>query len=138
MRLPILAASLAGAAVLVGTLAFVASDVKAAGHRLAHPEAAAAAKPAAAVADHAEAAYCTPQFKEVLKRVVDACGLVGEGDRRGCAPVDVNSFASSMCINSEFSWFANNLSTWFKTWTISFNLKQNLILIFPSTNTDKR
>lgn len=94
MRLPILAASLAGAAVLVGTLAFVASDVKAAGHRLAHPEAAAAAKPAAAVADHAEAPYCTPQFKEVLKRVVDACGLVGEGDRRGCAPVDVNSFAS--------------------------------------------
>jgi outer membrane protein OmpA-like peptidoglycan-associated protein len=85
---------LAGLAALTGTLIFVASDVKAAGRRITHPEEKVAAAPAAAVADHAEAPYCTPQFKEVLKRVVDACGLVGEGDRRGCAPVDVNSFAS--------------------------------------------
>lgn len=94
MQLTLLAAGLAGAAALAGALAFVAADVKAAGHRLAHPEQAAAPKPAAAVADHAEAPYSTPQFKEVLKRVVDACGLVSGGDRRGCAPVDVKSFAS--------------------------------------------
>jgi len=88
-------AGLAGAAALTGVLAFVVADVKAAGRRITEPKAAsAAAEPAAAVADHAEAPYCTPQFKEVLRRVTDACGLVGEGDRRGCAPVDVTSFAS--------------------------------------------
>jgi outer membrane protein OmpA-like peptidoglycan-associated protein len=52
------------------------------------------AAPAAAVADHTDAPYCTPQFKSVLARVVDACGLVGQDARRGCEPVDVKSFAS--------------------------------------------
>ncbi len=93
MQRAALVAGLGGVAALAGSLVFVSADVKSAGHRLAHPEEKVAA-PAAAVADHAEAAYCTPQFKEVLKRVVDACGLVGESDRRGCAPVDVKTFAS--------------------------------------------
>jgi len=93
MQRAAIVAALGGTAALVGALLFVSSDVKAAGHRLAHPEEKVAA-PSAAVADHAEAPYCTPQFKEVLRRVVDACGLVGETDRRGCAPVDVKSFAS--------------------------------------------
>lgn len=88
-----LVAGLGGAAALAGALAFVSSDVRAAGHRLEHPEVKAPTA-AAATADHAEAPYCTPQFKEVLRRVVDACGLVGETERRGCAPVDVKSFAS--------------------------------------------
>lgn len=89
-----LVAGLAGVAALTGVLTFVVTDVKAAGKRLTAPAATPAPAAAAAVADHAEAPYCTPQFKEVLRRVVDACGLVGEGDRRGCAPVDVKSFAS--------------------------------------------
>lgn len=93
MQRAAIVAGLGGAVALLGALIFVSNDVKAAGHRLEHPEEKVAA-PAAAVADHAEAPYCTPQFKEVLKRVVDACGLVGESDRRGCAPVDVKSFAS--------------------------------------------
>jgi outer membrane protein OmpA-like peptidoglycan-associated protein len=46
-----------------------------------------------AVADDAEAPYCTPQFKEVLQRVLFACGLVG-GDRRGCQPADVEKLAT--------------------------------------------
>src|SRR6185369_7701670 len=46
----------------------------------------------AAVADHTEAAYCTPQFKQVLDRVLNACGLVGQEDRRGCQPADVKTF----------------------------------------------
>ena len=83
-----LVAGLAGVAALTAVLSFVVADVKAAGKRLTAPTpTAATATPAAAVAEHAEAPYCTPQFKEVLRRVVDACGLVGEGDRRGCAPV---------------------------------------------------
>ena len=77
--------------VLGGTMLFVHSDVHAAKERLEHP---AAPAETVAVADHTEAAYCTPQFKEVLQRVVNACGLVGQQERRGCQPVDVKSFAS--------------------------------------------
>lgn len=93
MQRAAIVAALGGAAALAFALLFVSSDVRAAGQRLEHPEVKVSA-PSAAVADHAEAPYCTPQFKEVLKRVVDACGLVGESDRRGCAPVDVKSFAA--------------------------------------------
>lgn len=53
-------------------------------------------KPKVAVADQAEVAYCTPQFKQVLERVLHSCGLAaeGEGARRGCKPSDVKTFAS--------------------------------------------
>jgi outer membrane protein OmpA-like peptidoglycan-associated protein len=47
-----------------------------------------------ATADHAEAAYCTPQFKDVLQRVLHSCGLMEENTRRGCKPADVKTFAS--------------------------------------------
>lgn len=93
MNTPVLVASLAGAGALLGSVAFVTGDVRASATRLEHPEQAAAAQPAAAVADHTEAAYCTPQFKNVLKRVLDACGLVGQEERRGCQPADVKTFA---------------------------------------------
>jgi outer membrane protein OmpA-like peptidoglycan-associated protein len=88
--------ALAGAAVglallLLGTGA-VASMVHGAAERLAHP--AAIAPEAVAVADDAEAPYCTPAFKQVLQRVLNACGLVGAEQRRGCQPADVKTFAS--------------------------------------------
>jgi outer membrane protein OmpA-like peptidoglycan-associated protein len=53
-------------------------------------------KPKVAIADQAEVAYCTPQFKQVLERVLHSCGLAaeGEGARRGCKPADVRTFAS--------------------------------------------
>ena len=60
-----LAGSLAGAILLVVMLVSIRSAVKAAGERLATPE---TDKPAVAIADEAEAAYCTPQFKQVLER----------------------------------------------------------------------
>jgi len=47
-----------------------------------------------AIADHAEAPYCTPQFKQVLERVLHSCGLVEGQSRRGCQPADVKTFAS--------------------------------------------
>jgi outer membrane protein OmpA-like peptidoglycan-associated protein len=63
-----------------------------AGKRLVTPD---APKPKVAIADQSEVAYCTPQFKQVLERVLHACGLAeGEGDRRGCKPADVKTFAS--------------------------------------------
>ena len=51
------------------------------------------AKPKVAVADDADAPYCTPAFKTVLERVLHACGLVGADARRGCQPGDVKSLA---------------------------------------------
>jgi outer membrane protein OmpA-like peptidoglycan-associated protein len=81
-------------AVLLGSsLGFVHSEVRAASKRLAEP---AQKDPTqqAAVADHTEAPYCTPQFKTVLQRVLNACGLVGQESRRGCQPADVKTLAS--------------------------------------------
>jgi outer membrane protein OmpA-like peptidoglycan-associated protein len=93
--------SMAGMAGLIGAGAFVLliavmallvrGWVNAAATRLVTPE---AEKPKVAVADQAEVAYCTPQFKEVLQRVLHSCGLAGEESRRGCQPADVKTFAS--------------------------------------------
>jgi len=51
-------------------------------------------RPQVVLADQAEAAYCTPEFKQVLERVLHACGLDGGTSRRGCQPADVKSLAS--------------------------------------------
>ena len=80
-----------GGALLVAVLVFVRATVAGAAERLQQP---AAAAPAVAVADDGEEAYCTPAFKRVLERVINACGLVGGEQRRGCQPADVKTFAS--------------------------------------------
>jgi len=77
--------------VLVAT-ASVATTVTSAKSRLEHPDS--PGQQAVAVADDAEVAYCTPAFKQVLQRVLNACGLVGTEQRRGCQPADVKTFAS--------------------------------------------
>jgi hypothetical protein len=77
--------------ILIVVLLSVRSSVASAEERLLTPE---AEKPKVAVADHAEVAYCTPRFKEVLKRVLHSCGLAKGEDRRGCKPTDVKTFAS--------------------------------------------
>ena len=90
-RAAIVAVAVATALVLVVTGA-VGAMVHGAKDRLEHPEESAHAQ--VAVADDAEMAYCTPAFKEVLQRVINACGLVGTEQRRGCQPADVKTFAS--------------------------------------------
>src|SRR5450432_4852867 len=80
-----------GALLVLGVALAIRSAVKSAGERLATPE---TDKPAVAVADQAEAAYCTPQFKQVLERVLHSCGLAEGDSRRGCQPADVKTFAS--------------------------------------------
>jgi outer membrane protein OmpA-like peptidoglycan-associated protein len=87
-------AGIATSCVVLGAvlLAVVVSEASAT-TRLVTPEAE-AEKPKVAVADHAEAAYCTPQFKQVLERVLHSCGLTGGEGRRGCRPADVKTFAS--------------------------------------------
>jgi outer membrane protein OmpA-like peptidoglycan-associated protein len=88
---PGIVAIAAGAALLAAMLLFVRVTVAGAGDRLRKPQAAA---PAVAVADDSEEKYCTPAFKQVLQRVINACGLVGGEGRRGCQPTDVKTFAS--------------------------------------------
>src|SRR5688572_19883154 len=84
----------AGAAMLVGSVFTVQGEVRAAAKRLKTGIADAASKPKVAIANDAEAAYCTPEFKTVLQRVLNACGLVGQDSRRGCQPADVKTLAS--------------------------------------------
>jgi outer membrane protein OmpA-like peptidoglycan-associated protein len=93
MKFALPAGLFCGALALAASLGFVHREVSAAGKRLAEP---ARKDPAlqAAVADHTEAPYCTPQFKEVLQRVINACGLAGQESRRGCQPADVKTLAS--------------------------------------------
>jgi outer membrane protein OmpA-like peptidoglycan-associated protein len=82
---------LAGIGMITALLIGIRSQVRAAGERLATPD---QSKPAVAIADQAEAPYCTPQFKQVLERVLHSCGLVEGQSRRGCKPADVKTFAS--------------------------------------------
>jgi outer membrane protein OmpA-like peptidoglycan-associated protein len=91
-RKGLLAGLAAGGVLVAGALLFIGGTVHAAGNRLTHPEAAKNAAPVA-VADEAEVGYCTPAFKQVLQRVLNACGLVGSEQRRGCQPADVKTFA---------------------------------------------
>jgi outer membrane protein OmpA-like peptidoglycan-associated protein len=79
-----------GAVLVLGSLLAVRLWVSGAAERLTTPE---AEKPKVAVADQSEVSYCTPQFKQVLERVLHSCGLGGE-TRRGCQPADVKTFAS--------------------------------------------
>jgi hypothetical protein len=80
--------------VLLSTTAFaVHGQVEGAAHRL-KTGVSEAVKPKVAIANDAEASYCTPAFKTVLQRVLNACGLVGTDSRRGCQPADVKTLAS--------------------------------------------
>jgi outer membrane protein OmpA-like peptidoglycan-associated protein len=81
-----------GAVFVFGAALSVRLWVSGAADRLTTPEAEA---PKVAVADQSEVAYCTPQFKQVLERVLHSCGLTeGDSSRRGCQPADVKTFAS--------------------------------------------
>ena len=81
----------AGALFVFGTAIAVRLWVSGAAERLTTPE---AEKPKVAVADQSEVGYCTPQFKQVLERVLHSCGLAEGDSRRGCQPADVKTFAA--------------------------------------------
>jgi outer membrane protein OmpA-like peptidoglycan-associated protein len=82
----------AGCALLATTALEVDAQVGKAALRL-KTGVAEADKPKVAIANDADAPYCTPAFKQVLERVLHACGLVGADARRGCQPADVKSLA---------------------------------------------
>jgi outer membrane protein OmpA-like peptidoglycan-associated protein len=68
----------------------VGSAVSSAKQRLLHPD----QPPGIAIAQQAEVAYCTKDFKQVLERVLHSCGLSAETERRGCKPADIKTFAA--------------------------------------------
>ncbi|HEX3851941.1 MAG TPA: hypothetical protein VHW01_13305 [Polyangiaceae bacterium] len=92
-QMPIAAAAGLGAGALLvfGVAIAVRLWVSGAAERLSTPE---AEKPKVAVADQSEVGYCTPQFKQVLERVLHSCGLAEGDSRRGCQPADVKTFAA--------------------------------------------
>ncbi len=47
-----------------------------------------------AVAQEANEAYCTPELKKILRRVLQSCGLLHGRAGRGCKPVDARSVAT--------------------------------------------
>lgn len=83
----------AGCVALIASVFALQGQVEAAGQRL-KTGATEEPKQQVAIANDAEAPYCTPAFKQVLQRVLNACGLVGSDSRRGCQPADVKNLAS--------------------------------------------
>jgi hypothetical protein len=82
-----------GCGALLASALALQGQVQAATQRL-RTGATEAPKTQVAIANDAEAAYCTPAFKQVLQRVLNACGLIGAEARRGCQPADVKTLAS--------------------------------------------
>jgi outer membrane protein OmpA-like peptidoglycan-associated protein len=50
--------------------------------------------PAVAVAAEANEAYCTPELKQILRRVLASCGLLGGQGGRGCQPLEAKNVAT--------------------------------------------
>lgn len=91
---PIVVGSVVGFGMLLWATLSVRGEVRAANERLITGATEAKADAKIATADDAELPYCTPEFKQVLSRVIHACGLSGSDGRRGCQPGDVKQLAS--------------------------------------------
>jgi len=73
----------------------VRSWSRAAEVRLHEAEEAAKAEPAkVAIAAEANESYCTPALKQILRRVLQSCGLLNAGGGRGCQPLEAKSVAT--------------------------------------------
>jgi outer membrane protein OmpA-like peptidoglycan-associated protein len=81
-----------GCALLLATAFGVRGEVRASAERLRTGEVL-TEQPKVAVANDAEEKYCTPEFKQVLQRVLNDCGLLQDA-RRGCQPADVKTIAT--------------------------------------------
>ncbi len=63
--------------------------------RLVESERAESNKPSmVAVAQEANESYCTPELKQILRRVLASCGLIGASGGRGCQPLEAKSVAT--------------------------------------------
>ena len=84
-----------GLALLLLPAVMVTGWVVQAKRRLETSEAPENAAPAVAVASRANEAYCTPELKQILRRVLASCGLIGGGTGgRGCQPIEAKHVAT--------------------------------------------
>lgn len=85
-----------GVACLFVPSALIAYWVSAAGARLEYVEALPTdqSAPQVALASAANEGYCTMQLKTVLRRVLKSCGLLDNGEVRGCQPMDAKNVAT--------------------------------------------
>lgn len=84
-----------GFLLLILPAVLVSSWVNGAENRLAETEAAESANPqAVAVAAEANESYCTPELKQILRRVLASCGLIGASGGRGCQPLEAKNVAT--------------------------------------------
>jgi outer membrane protein OmpA-like peptidoglycan-associated protein len=82
-------------AILVALSAGVGSWVKAAGNRLTAEMSSGKSDSQVAIASASDEKYCTPELKQILRRVLTSCGLVKDGQAgRGCQPMEAKSVAS--------------------------------------------
>lgn len=85
---------LLGAVLLLVPAILAVSWTASAKARLEEAEAVTAdAPPQVAVAAAANEGYCTPQLKQILRRVLQSCGLL-EGGGRGCQPLEARNVAT--------------------------------------------
>ena len=69
--------------------------VSSASDRLSEAEQAEKASPTqVAVAQEANESYCTPELKQILRRVLASCGLLGASGGRGCQPLEAKNVAT--------------------------------------------
>jgi outer membrane protein OmpA-like peptidoglycan-associated protein len=88
-------ATLAVALIIPSLLAYTWAS--SAGDRLVEMErqiAAAKTTDPVPTASAANAGYCTPQLRTVLRRVLQSCGLLESGSVRGCQPADARTVAT--------------------------------------------
>lgn len=84
-----------GVVLLILPAALTVSWIDAAEERLAEQERLASeSPPAVAVAQEANQTYCTPELKQILRRVLASCGLIGATGGRGCQPLEAKNVAT--------------------------------------------
>jgi len=88
-------AMVAGVVLLVLPAALAMTWMGSAEERLvAAEQTTAQSAPAVAVAQEANEAYCTPELKQILRRVLTSCGLLGGTGGRGCQPLEAKNVAT--------------------------------------------
>jgi outer membrane protein OmpA-like peptidoglycan-associated protein len=88
-------ALVAGFLLFVLPAALVSSWVRGADARLTSAELTPAeGAPQVAVAQQANEAYCTQGLKQILRRVLTSCGLIGGSGGRGCQPLEAKNVAT--------------------------------------------
>src|SRR5690606_14237289 len=84
-----------GFLLLILPAVLVAKWISSAEERLAETERVQADQPPeVAVAAEANESYCTPELKQILRRVLTSCGLIGGSGARGCQPLEAKNVAT--------------------------------------------